>query len=498
MQGMGGDSDLALLAGAAVLLVAIAGVRLSSRLGVPSLLLYLGLGMLLGEDVIGLSFDDARLARNLGLVALALILAEGGLTTRWLDIRPAMPAAVALATVGVAVSIGITCVAAKLVLDSSWRTAALTASVLASTDAAAVFATVRSLHLPRRLVGVLEAESGLNDAPAVIVVTLLSSRHPHGFGHATLTLLYELGVGAVVGIAVGFLATTVLRRAALPAVGLYPIATLTCALASYAAAAAAGASGFLAVYLTALWLGNVRLPHRRSTLGFADGVAWLAQIGLFVMLGLLATPARLGGAILPALGIGAALLFLARPASVLLSTVAFRYSWREQLLLSAAGLRGAVPIVLATIPLTTHVAGARRVFDVVFVLVAVFTAVQAPLLPPLVKWLKLESGDDGRDLGVDAAPLDRMDADLLTVHIPVGSRLHRVEVWELDLPTEAALVFVIRDGRGIVPEPTTVLREEDDLMVVVPREARDRTEQRLRAVSRSGRLARFYGDRGER
>src|SRR4051795_3833685 len=153
MQGMGGDSDLALLAGAGVLLVAIAGVRLSSRLGVPSLLLYLGLGMLLGEDVIGLSFDDVRLARNLGLVALALILAEGGLTTRWLDIRPAMPAAVALATVGVAVSIGITCVAAKLVLDSSWRTAALTASVLASTDAAAVFATVRSLHLPRRLVG---------------------------------------------------------------------------------------------------------------------------------------------------------------------------------------------------------------------------------------------------------------------------------------------------------------------------------------------------------
>jgi len=344
----------------------------------------------------------------------------------------------------------------------------------------------------------LEAESGLNDAPAVIVVTLLASSHPHGLERATATLVYELGVGAAIGLAVGWGAAYGLRRAALPATGLYPIATLTCALASYAAAAAAGASGFLAIYLTSLWLGNARLPHRRSTLGFADGVAWLAQIGLFVMLGLLVTPDRLGGAILPALGIGAALLLVARPVSVFVSTAPLGYSWREQALLSAAGLRGAVPIVLATIPLTTHVAGARRVFDVVFVLVALFTAIQAPLIAPIARRLHLDAGREGRDLDVDAAPLDRIEADLLTVRIPTGSRLHRVEVWELDLPAEAALVFVIRDGHGLVPVPNTALRENDDLMLVVPRPARDQVEQRLRAVSRSGRLARFYGDRGDR
>ena len=494
---MGGDIDLALLTGAGVLLVAVAGVRLSSRLGVPSLLLYLAIGIVLGEDVIGLSFDDAELARNLGLVALALILAEGGLTTRWIEIRPAMPAAAALATAGVAVSIGVTSIVAYFVLDSSWRTAALMAAVLSPTDAAAVFATLRTLRLPRRLVGALEAESGLNDAPAVIVVTLLASRHPHGAGHAALTLVYELGVGAAIGLALGYASVAGLRRAALPATGLYPIATLTCAMASYAAAAAAGASGFLAVYLTALWLGNARLPHRRSTLGFADGVAWLAQIGLFVMLGLLVTPDRLGRAILPALAIGAALLVVARPLSVFVSTAALRYGWREQVLLSTAGLRGAVPIVLATIPLTTDIPGARKVFDVVFVLVAFFTLVQAPLIAPLARRLKL-SGEEGSELDVDAAPLDRIEADLLTVRVPAGSRLHRVEVWELDLPAEAALVFVIREGRGIVPESTTTLREDDDLMVVVPRAAREQTEQRLRAVSRSGRLARFYGDRGDR
>src|SRR4051812_28950989 len=168
---MGGDIDLALLTGAGVLLVAVAGVRLSSRLGVPSLLLYLAIGIVLGEDVIGLSFDDVELARNLGLIALALILAEGGLTTRWSEIRPAMPAAATLATAGVAVSVGITSVAAYFVLDSNWRTAGLAAAVLSSTDAAAVFATLRQLRLPRRLEGALEAESGLNDAPAVIIVT---------------------------------------------------------------------------------------------------------------------------------------------------------------------------------------------------------------------------------------------------------------------------------------------------------------------------------------
>src|SRR4051812_807620 len=278
----GSDVDILLLVGAGVLLVAIAGVRLSTRLGLPSLLIYLGIGMLLGENVIGLHFDDFRLARDLGLIALALILAEGGLTTRWADVRPGMPSAATLATLGVAVSIGITCVAARYVLDCDWRTAGIAGAVLAPTDAAAIFATLRVLRLPRRPVGILEAESGLNDAPAVIAVTLLASSHPQGFGHAALTLLYQLGVGAAIGVAVGLLAVEGLRRAALPATGLYPIATLTLALASSAAAAAAGASGFFAVYLTSLLLGNAPLPHRRSTLGFANGVAWLAQIGLFV------------------------------------------------------------------------------------------------------------------------------------------------------------------------------------------------------------------------
>ena len=480
--------DLALLAGAGVLLAAVAGVRLSSRLGVPSLLLYLGLGMLLGEDVIGVRFDSSVLARNLGLVALALIVAEGGLTTDWRVIRPVLPTALALSTVGVAASVAVMAAITHLVLGLQWRVAVVAGAVVSSTDAAAVFATLRALKLPRRLVGVLEAESGLNDAPVVILATLLSTGQS-GPGDVAAHIGYQLVVGGAIGLGFGAVGAVGLRRAALPAVGLYPIATLGVTIASYAAAASAGASGFLAVYVTALILGNAALPHRRATLGFANGVAWLAQIGLFVMLGLLVTPSRLGAALLPALAVAAALLLVARPLSVVVSTPRFR--WAERALVALAGLRGAAPIVLATIPLSAHVAGAGRLFDVVFVLVAALTLLQSPLLPPAARWLRLVDDDAGRDLDVEAAPLDRMLADLLTVWIGPRSRLHGVEVWELRLPPTAAVAFVVRAGEGFVPDRRTTLRHGDDLLVVTGRAERAAVEARLRAVARDGRLARL-------
>lgn len=483
--------NLQLLAGAAVLLVAIAGVRVSTRFGVPSLLLYIGIGLILGEDVIGLTFDDARTARDLGLIALALIVAEGGLTTHWQAVRPVLPAALSLATAGVAVSIAVTAVAAHVALGLSWRHAALTGAVLGSTDAAAIFSTLRHLSLPRRMVTLLEAESGLNDAPVVIAVTLLSSHDVNGPATAVALLAYELAVGAAVGVAVGVVAVAGLRRAALPAAGLYPIATLALVLTAYAAAATLHASGFLAVYITALFLGNARLPHRRATLGFADGVAWLAQIGLFVMLGLLAVPSRLAGAVLPALAVGTVLVLVARPLSVLASTPGRGFSWRERTFVSAAGLRGAVPIVLATIPMTEGVHGATRLFDVVFVLVALFTCVQAPALAPLARALRLVAQDQERELDVEAAPLDRMAADLLTVHIGKASRLHGVEVWELRLPETASVAFVVRRARGFVPDGRTVLRQGDDVLVITGRAEREAVARRLEAVGRGGRLAGF-------
>ncbi|XTZ14154.1 potassium/proton antiporter [Micromonospora echinospora] len=492
------DLDVALLLGAAVLLVAIGAVRFSTRLGVPSLLVYLALGVLIGRSGLGIRFDDAELTRMLGFCALIVIIAEGGLTARWSTLRPVLGLATALSTVGVLVSILVVGIAVHLLLGLDWRLALLYGAVLSSTDAAAVFATLRRLRLPPRLVATLEAESGMNDAPVVLLVVLLSRGFPlaHPWWYELLLVGYELTAGAAVGFAAGYLGRLALRRAALPSAGLYPIAVVGFTVLAYAVGASVHASGFLAVYVAGVLLGNARLPHRQAILGFADGLAWLAQIGLFVLLGLLVTPARLDEAILPAMVAGLALLFLARPLSVAASAVPFRFGIREQAFLSWAGLRGAVPIVLATIPLSARVPGADRLFDSVFVLVVVFTLVQAGTLAPVARRLRVTAPAEPAEIRVETAPLERMRADLLQLEVPAGSRLAGVHVDELRLPLGASVTLVLRDGTGFVPGPDTRLKVGDSLLIVATAGVRDEAERRLRAVSRRGRLARWFGETG--
>jgi cell volume regulation protein A len=490
------ELDHVLLLGAVVLLVALAAVRLSSRAGLPSLLVYLAIGMVLGDAGFGIQFDDPDLTQVLGVGALVVILAEGGLTTRWSDVRPVLPLALVLSTVGVVVSVAVVATAAHYLLAMPWQLALLAGAVVSSTDAAAVFATLRRLPLRPRVAAVLEAESGLNDAPVVLLVTLLSVAPLAGISPApTLALvLYELVAGAVVGVAVGFAGAWVLRRSALPAAGLYPLAAVGLTVLAYAVAGVAHASGILAVYAAGLVLGNSRLPHRRAVLGFAEGLAWLAQIGLFVLLGLLVSPAELGHAILPALAIGAVLLFVGRPLSVLASASWFGAGPRAQLFLSWAGLRGAVPIVLATIPYAAGVPGGRRLFDIVFVLVVVFTLLQGTTLPPVARLLRVVDPGRASDLQVESAPLEEIGADLLAMTIPPGSRMHGVYVGELRLPTEASVVFLLRGGRRSVPDSGTRLRTGDSLLIVAAAGCREETERRLHAIGRSGRLARWFAD----
>jgi len=493
--------DLALLLGATVTLVAVAAVRLSARVGLPGLLAYLALGVLLGPSGLGLAAPPPRLAQDLAMSALVIILAEGGLTTRWPAARQALGLATVLATVGFAVSVLVTAGVARLVLGADWRLALLIGAVLSPTDAAAVFAVLRRLRLRPRLAAALEAESGLNDAPAVLLVTLLVAGTGGGAlgSPAGLVLLagYELLAGAAVGVAVGLGGAWVLRRSALPAAGLYPLSAVGIAVLAYAAAATMHASGFLAGYLAGVVLGNAGLPHRRAVLGFAEALGWLAQIGLFVLLGLLAAPARLAGALGPALLVGAGLALAARPLSVLVSAPWFRVPARQQVLLSWAGLRGAVPIVLATIPVTAGIAGSDRLFDTVFVLVVVFTVLQGGTLPVLSRRLGMVEAAEPTELAVDAAPLDGLGADLLQLTIPSGSHLAGTYVGELRLPPLAVVSLLVRDGRAVVPAKDTRLRVGDQLLVVAASPAREATLRRLRAVSRRGRLARWFGEFGE-
>jgi potassium/hydrogen antiporter len=480
---------------AAVLLVAVLAVRVSVRLGFPSLVLYLAIGVVLGEAGIGIQFENASLTESLGLAALVLILTEGGLTTRWPDVRTALWPGVLLSTVAVAVSIGVTGVALHLLLGFDWRLALLWGAVLSSTDAAAVFSLLRNVAVSRRLAGALELESGMNDAAAYIAVVLLASGS--GFTWSLpFTVLYELVVGGILGVALGWFGAAALRRAALPATGLYPLATVAVSVLAFSAGSAIHASGLLAAYVAALVLGNSKLPHRTDTLSFAEGLGLLSQIGLFVLLGLFMSPARLLDAIVPGLVAGAVVVLLARPVSVVLALLPFRMPWREQAFLSWAGLRGAVPIVLAMIPITEGLPSARHLVDGVFVLVIVLTLVQGSTLQLVASLLGLGKGAHSREVDVDAAPLDELGAVLLTVRIPDGSKMHGVYLRELRLPAGATVSLLVRDGAGHTPAPGTRLQVHDQLLVVATEQARSETEHRIRAVDRAGRYARWMGETG--
>lgn len=489
---------LAMLIGGLVLLASIIGTRVATRVGFPALLFFLLVGVVLGEDGLGLDFDSVELARNVCTAALAVILVEGGLTTRFSDIRKVLAPAAALAIVGVVVSTLITAAAAHFLLGFNWQLALLLGAIVSSTDAAAVFSVLRVLPLPRRLAGLLEAESGFNDAPAVILV-LMFSVVPFVFEPAgTLgEIVFELVAGAVIGVAVGFLGALTLRRIALPASGLYPIATFGLGVVAFAAAGSLHGSGFLAAYLSAVVLANSGLPHRSATRSFAEGLGWLAQIGLFVLLGLLVDPSELARDVVPAIIVGTILLLVARPVSVAASLVGFRIPFREQLFLSWAGLRGAVPIVLATFPIVAGIAGSSRLLNIVFILVVIFTLIQAPSLRLMARLLGLTDGEVTREIQVEAAPLDVLDAELLTMKVQSPSRLHNVTILELRLPDPAVITLIIRDGHTFVPLPDTRLATGDELLIVTTSTMRAAAEARLRAVSRRGKLAYWFDEYGD-
>lgn len=489
---------LDLLIGGLVLLASIVGTRVATRIGFPSLLFFLLVGVVLGEDGLGLEFDNVELARNVCTAALAVILVEGGLTTRFADIRKVLAPAGALATVGVVVSTVVTAFGAHVLLRMDWQLALLLGAIVSSTDAAAVFSVLRVLPLPRRLAGLLEAESGFNDAPAVILV-LMFSVVPFVFEpkSTAVQIVYELLAGSAIGLLCGFLGAMALRRVALPASGLYPIATFGIGLVAFAASGTVHASGFIAAYLAAVVLANSGLPHRSATRSFAEGLGWLAQIGLFVLLGLLVNPSELMDDLLPAILVGLVLLLVARPLSVVVSLIGFGVPWREQAFLSWAGLRGAVPVVLATFPIVAGVPDSYRLLNIVFVLVVVFTLVQGPSLRPVAHLLGLITREATREIQVEAAPLDVLDAELLTMKVQPASRLRNVTILELRLPDPAVVTLIIREGNTFVPLPDTRIEPGDELMIVTTSKTRALTESRLRAVSRRGKLAYWFDEYGD-
>ena len=460
--------DTTLLAAGFLLVVGVLVVSLSERIKLPAALLSLGVGMLFGSDGLGLvDLDDMAMVRNLSVVALVIILFEGGLTTKPSALKESGAAGLTLATFGVVVTTFVTAAGVRLVFDVDWDLALLFGAVVASTDAAVVFDLLRKAPLPRRIAGILEVESGAND-PVAIVLTLglLAAFEEEALGALdwVLTAGWQLLGGLVVGLVIGWLGRLVLGLR-LRSEALYPIVALGIAGLSYGLAAVIGASGFLSVYVSGLVVGSTVPRHRRSIRGFHASLANGADIALFLLLGLLVFPSELPAVAGRALAVTAVLVLVARPLAVALSLLPFRLPWQEGVVLSWAGLRGAVPIVLATFPATAGLAEGQTIFNVVFFVVLISTLIQGTTTPALVRRLGLETNHPAWQSIAEALPIDDPGIDLAEIVVTPDLAIDGRTLLDYPPAPGALVVAVIRDGEAILPTGSTRILSGDVLVL---------------------------------
>ncbi|HET9152931.1 MAG TPA: potassium/proton antiporter [Solirubrobacterales bacterium] len=466
----------------ALLAAGIIGALVADRMRVPGLLLFLALGMLAGSEGIGgIEFSNMELARTLGTLALVLIIFEGGLTAGWAEIRPVLGTAASLGTIGTAVTAVIAGFAAKLLFGLSTLEGMLVGAAIAATDSAAIFAVLRRSTLEKRLARSLEGESGMNDPVALLlVIGFIEWIQQPGFGIADMAglLALKLGLGAAIGLALGRLAVPALDRARLPSEGIYPVATIAVAALAYGIAEVAHGSGFLAVYLTALALGSARIPARRTVVAFHQGLGWVAQISLFILLGLLVFPSSLDDVAPEALALSAVLILVARPVAAVLATLFAPLNMKERLMLGWAGLRGATPIWLATFPVVAGIKEGDVLFAIVFFVVVSSTLVQGATFEPLAARLGLTTDEPAlpRRL-LESGRIRRMGGDVIAYRLPPGAAAAGHPVRDLELPREALVNVIVRDGNAIPPRGSTELQEGDELHVLVRSELRDEVEK---------------------
>ncbi len=475
------DDGQLILAGGALLSAGLVASLVAVRVRVPSLVLFLGVGMIIGA--LWIDFDDYELARSVGVVALALILFEGGLNSGFKAIRPVLAPALSLAifgTVGTAMLAGL---AAAFLFDLTTLEGLLLGAILSATDGAAIFALLRGSTLRRRLAHTLEGESGFNDPIAVfLVLGFIDWIEKPDYGLVDLLGLFatEMGIGLVLGVAVGFLAVQGFQRANLATPGLYPVGSLATAALAYGAADTLHGSGFLAVYIAGLMLGGANVPAKATVAAFHDGLGWVAQLVMFLVLGLLVFPDQLGDVAFEGTVLALIIVFLARPIAAWAATVPFGFSLREQALLGWAGLRGAVPVVLATFPVIADVPHSLDFFNIVFFAVVLSTILQGTTMEPLAERLRLTTRDPAvpRPLG-EAGTIRRLGAEILEYRIADGDAIAGAPVRDLDLPRDAVVNVIVRGDEAIPPRGSTRLRAGDHIHVL----ARQTSAGTVRALS---------------
>ncbi|MCU1500016.1 MAG: antiporter [Acidimicrobiales bacterium] len=480
------DVEPLLLAGSALVVAGVLASKLASRLGIPALLLFLAVGMAAGSDGLGgIRFDDAGLALSIGVVALALILFDGGLSTQWSTVRPALGQSAVLATVGVAITATITGLTAICVFGVPVEVGLLLGAIVSSTDAAAVFSVLGSRRTVLRgtIQPTLELESGLND-PIAVFLTLGLVELATGETESWWALLPMFGLqlvgGAVVGLFGGWLGRLLVNQIRLGHDGLYPVLMLAVALGTYAGAVLIGGSGFLAVYLAGLWLANHELLHRQSIQRFLGAVTWLAQIGMFLVLGLLVFPSRLPEVAGRSLVVVLVLVLVARPLATLVSLTPFRVPLRDQAVVAWVGLRGATPIILATFPLVEGLPEAQLLFDAVFFVVLTSVLLQGTTVGLVADLLGATSPVPERS----RAPLEAGEplADgtaLRELVISAGTFGEGRALVELGLPARALVVLIDRGGTYIVPTGSTRLTASDTVLVLADDDAFTASQERL-------------------
>ena len=465
-----------ILAAGALLAAGLALSLLAGRVRLPSLLLFLGLGMAIGSDGTGwIDFSDYELTRRIGIIALALILFEGGLATGFNQIRPVLRPATSLALLGTITTAVIAGLAASWLFDFSTLEGLLLGSILASTDGAAVFALLRGSQLKRRVALTLEGEAGFNDPIAILLVLGFIDwiqKPDYGLADMLGLLASEIAVGAAAGLAIGWLAVQAFERVRLATPGLYPVASIATGALAFGLADVAHGSGFLAVYIAGLTLGSANIPAKRTIEAFHDGLAWIAQIAMFFALGLLVFPSQLGGVAAEGTLLAFVIVLIARPAGAFLATALDRFSVREQTVIGWAGLRGAVPVVLATFPVIDGVPRSVEFFNIAFFAVVVSTLIQGSTVEPLARALGVTSTEPAlpRPL-VETGRVRRLGADVFEFRVHEGDAVVGNRVRDLALPRDALVNLIVRGGEALPPRGSTRIEAGDELHVLVRAEA---------------------------
>ncbi|WP_257348492.1 potassium/proton antiporter [Pseudalkalibacillus decolorationis] len=466
-----------------LLIIGVISAKFSSKLGLPSLVLFIVVGMVLSHYIF---YDNALLTQLIGTFALIVILFEGGLQTKWSNIKKVYKPSLSLATIGVLVTTLVIGVAAKYILDLTWLEGLLFGAIVGSTDAAAVFAALGNKNIKRKLTSTLEAESGTNDPMAIFLTVsfLQLIQLPHiNPGELIFDFFWQMGIGLLIGIILGKTAGWFINNINLDSSGLYPVLSIALALFTFGLTSLFNASGLLAVYIMAVFLGNNDMTYRHSIIKFNEGFAWMMQIVMFILLGLLVFPNKLLDIIWEGLLLSFLLMLVARPIGVLLSLLVGNFNMKEKLFISWAGLKGAVPIVLATYPMVADLEKSDLIFNAVFFVVFTSALIQGATISPLAKYFGFSKGDKVEvPHSLELVSIGKTKNEMMEIQIDEGAAIAHRKIVDVPLPDDTLITAVIRKDELITPMGDTILYPKDTLYILVSKRKREQVKQTIMKI----------------